>query len=535
MDSVCETTIPKMISVPGRENKQRLALTPFDLFLACLFAAGLALRLGLAASTFLNPDEVLHYLASAQPSAVLAYKASLNIAHPPLLILLLHYVAQWTSSELTLRLPSVFAGLASCWVTYRWLVLVTRRTTAWIALAFLLFLPSLVLVSAEVRQYALLSLFVSLALYWFDLGMMRGAASYVALSGVALCLALLTHYSALIFALAHGLYALLRLYKKSRKLIVVWIGWQLAALLLAGFLMVSQVSQLEAQAVPQKIAKGMVAESIFQPDHENALRFAVKANVRFFHYVMWNQTIGILTLILFISGIVLLCREPQASGPRPSPRQLALLLLAPLLITMATAYARKYPYGGTRHDCLLIIFAVVGFSITLSRLLGGHERVAAIGIAVCLAVVNIFPSPIGPHIRFQDQKISLMRSATGTLAASLPHGSTIVADQQSALLLSYYFCHSQPMTAATAYRPQLFACGAYDIVPPEGFIYNGKRFSDAMRQRAGLQNSSGGLWFFQAGWGAGLPDLRAQLARYGCPVPKTFGENILLCRLAVRR
>src|SRR5689334_3940533 len=85
-----------------------------------LIAAGLVLRLRLAWLTFLNPDEALHYFLSHQPSLKLAYEASLTTAHPPLMILFLHYWCFLGRSEFVLRLPFVIAGTLFCWVMFLW-------------------------------------------------------------------------------------------------------------------------------------------------------------------------------------------------------------------------------------------------------------------------------------------------------------------------------------------------------------------------------------------------------------------------------
>ena len=133
-----------------------------------LIEGALAARLVLAHRTFLNPDEVLHYLLSAEPSFDMAYKASLTTAHPPLLIVLLHYWRLLGNSEFVLRLPSVLAGTAFCWIMFLWLQRMTDRTTALIGLSLLSFSPSLISLSAENRQYSLLMFFCATSLYLLD-------------------------------------------------------------------------------------------------------------------------------------------------------------------------------------------------------------------------------------------------------------------------------------------------------------------------------------------------------------------------------
>jgi predicted membrane-bound mannosyltransferase len=130
-----------------------------------LLAAGFLVRLPPAWRYFLNPDEALHNLLASQSSVGQAYAAALTNAHPPLLIILLYYWRWLGQSEFILRLPSVIAGTASCWFIYRWLKLVTDRATALIGMLLFAFAPTLIWLSAEIRQYALLLFFMTVCLY----------------------------------------------------------------------------------------------------------------------------------------------------------------------------------------------------------------------------------------------------------------------------------------------------------------------------------------------------------------------------------
>jgi len=128
-----------------------------------VLAIAFLLRLWTASGTFLNPDEALHYRVANKASLLLAYKFSLTTAHPPLLILFLYFWRKLGVSELTLRFPSIVAGTAFCWILYKWLSVRFDRKVGWIALIFASFLPPLIALSAEVRQYAFLLLFIAAA------------------------------------------------------------------------------------------------------------------------------------------------------------------------------------------------------------------------------------------------------------------------------------------------------------------------------------------------------------------------------------
>ncbi|HMH01278.1 MAG TPA: glycosyltransferase family 39 protein, partial [Terriglobales bacterium] len=311
-------------------------------------AGGLAARVLLAHRTFLNPDEALHYLLSAQTSLALAYKASLTTAHPPLLIVFLYYWRLLGNSEFILRLPSVLAGIAFCWIMFLWLQRVTHRTAALISLALLSFSPALISLSAENRQYSLLMFFCATNLYFLERAIGENSAGIMVLSSISLYLALLTHYSSFIFALTLGIYSLVRLRtsKPQTRVIVAWIVGQLGALGLCAFLYVGHISKLQSSGLPGEIANTWLRASIFHPGQDHFAAFCMRNTVRLFRYSFSHGTIGVLGLLLFVLGIVSLLRDKTSHfDPRnPSSRQLALLLGLPFLITLSAALAGRYPY-----------------------------------------------------------------------------------------------------------------------------------------------------------------------------------------------
>ena len=238
-----------------------------DLIPLALIVAGFLLRFGLAGFTFLNPDEILHYLLADQPTLRQAYQASLTTAHPPLLILFLYYWRLIGHSEWVLRLPSVLAGTAFCWIMFLWLGKVASRAAALTVLALLLFSPSLIYLSSEVRQYAFLLLFSAAALYFLERALSENSAGMMLLSSIAFYLALLTHYSSLIFALSAGIYGLIRLYRrnpsggKGGAMLITWIGGQVFALVLCVFLYVTHLSRLKSSGQPLEMETWLSSSS----------------------------------------------------------------------------------------------------------------------------------------------------------------------------------------------------------------------------------------------------------------------------------
>src|SRR5260221_8767334 len=332
-----------------------------------LLLIGATCRLLLAARTFLNPDEALHYFVAAQPTLSQTYTTSLTTAHPPLMFFVLHFWIMFGSSPFFLRLPFVIAGVLFAWVMFLWVDRISGKNAALFALAICLLSPSLIAVSAEVRQYSLLLLFCAACLYALERAFQEESPRMMALSATALLLALLTHYSALIFAAAAAVYGLARLLRTQSavRIKAAWALGQLLGLATCIVLFETQSSKLRQSGVPSEIAATWLGGSIFHPGSDHFLSFAVSKTIRLFRYFFSHGSIGIVMLILFLIGVIVLSwrRAPRAQSGRP----LAVLLTLPFAIALATAIAGVYPYGGARPDIFFLSFAIAGIAIWVDR------------------------------------------------------------------------------------------------------------------------------------------------------------------------
>jgi len=507
----------------------------------CLLACGIVPRLILAHETFLNPDEALHYLLSDQPSLAMAYQVSRTTAHPPLLVLVLHYWRLLGRSELALRTLALLTGTAFCWIMFLWLRRVTDRSTALVGLFLFLFVPSLITLSAEVRQYSLLLFFAASSLYFLERALQEDSPRMMLLSSCALCLALLSHYSSLIFALAIGIYALARLLgvRDRGAVLGTWIAGQLSAVALCAFLILSHVSRLRRLGLPQDIADTWLRASIFHSGEDHLSNFIFGRTTRLFRYFFSHGTIGVIALLLFVYAIVLLVRDRSQPEEfrKPTSRQIAILLALPFLIALATALAGLYPYGGTRHDSLLIMFAIPGVSMGLVRLKTRWPWLKPAALVAGLAICNIFLYPPPPYIPRKNQNRKFMRDAIKFVRQSVPSGSVIYVDHPGGLLLSYYLCGSAVVPFETQPQPFLTSrCGDYEAVTPSRRLWSFDPDTfpgtvQEMRRRHQLHPEAQ-VWMFQSGWIDWHEELWiAQLRDYGCNDPQQFGSNIIVCRM----
>jgi hypothetical protein len=507
-----------------------------------VLAGGLLARLYEACAYFLNPDEALHNLLASQSSLTLSYKAALTNAHPPLLILVLYYWRSLGQSELVLRMPSVLAGTACCWIAHRWLRLVTGRSGAFIGLLLFAFSPALVELSAEVRQYALLLFFMSSCLYLSERALRENSSFLMVLFSLSLCGALLTHYSAFIFAFTVGVYMIVRLspYRERICLAAVWGAGQIGALTLASYYLITHVAELKRRGMAQGIAETWLRKSIFHPGENHVLVFIAAQTLRVFTYLLSHGVGGTLALFAFLVGIISLFKSKRTSGEdRPSPRELALLLGLPFVVNCGAALAGLYPYGGTRHNAFLALFALSGAAISLSVRTPAREWIRPLIVVACLAVCNFFPAP-PPLIRPRNHHRVLMEQAVNYLRQSAPEGSLVLADHESGLLLGYYACgHGVVQIFPPFVSLAQAQCGAYTVFtpPPDKWKYYADDVSGEVADMAATYHLAPGrkIWLFDAGWIVdSTPALRRQLQQLGCSTPQSFGENVLLSQCAVR-
>jgi len=507
-----------------------------------LLLAGCAIRLWLAHAFFLNPDEALHYLLSVQPSLALTYQATLSTAHPPLYIVFLHYWGYLGSCEFFLRLPSVLASTAFYWMIFLWVERVANRKATLIALSLMLFSPALIYLSIEVRQYPFLLFFCASALCFLEYALSKNSVAQLVLSAVGLWLALLTHYSALFFAFTIGLYALIRIWSARPRagFIGAWIATELVALGIVSVLFKTHISQQISSGRTDAIADSYLRGSIFHSAQDHVVSFVFKTTIRLFHYFFSQEVVGIVGLLLFVYAIVILWRSPSqpAVPSQPASRQLAFLLAFPLIANCALALRGIYPYGGTRHDSYLTIFAIPGIAIALARWSPQKKWISPAALATVLLICNLFPAPTGQYIARKNQSRKVMLGAVSFLR-DLPPGSIIFTDNQGGLLLSYYMCDRKVVLFDPPYE-DLFAapCGNSQVVSldPRKWIFQATTFPEELRgvQQSYNPTSKHAIWVFQAGWLVDKEvDFRAGLRQFGCPTTHDFGRNILACEMVL--
>jgi hypothetical protein len=507
-------------------------------FALAMVAAGLAVRVFVASRSYLNPDEAMHYMLINQPSAFLAYKASVAIAHPPLLYLLLYYWHFLGRSELMLRLPSVMVGTALCWMVFRWIGMVLGRAAGLIGLIVATFSPALIALSAEVREYALLVFCISTALYFLERAFREESVSRMWYFSFFLYLAILTHYSALFFTVAAGLYALTRIADSRfpRKLVVAWAGGQAAALAIYGFLYVTQISKLIGAIAVWGSGFG---QSYFQWGSADIFTFTWKNTTNIFLYTFEQPYVSQAMLLLFVAGVLFLFFRDLASfRGRTQSGHSGILLLLPFITVWGAAIAGKYPYVGSRHTVFLAPFAIAALSCALAALCRQKLWAGLLIATLLMGASNASGNSMERGITNENQSRAQMNAAVNQMRQSIPRGDRIFVDMQSSYALAYYFCSAKGIVAVNSSRGgyQEFSCGGDPVVSLQIWKMIPLTFEFQFEKMANYYGLKSGdhVWLFQNGWGDTLArELQQHYPKFRCLTPKSYGENIAVIPFVV--
>lgn len=512
-----------------------------NLWIFALLLLGFLVRIWHASGTFLNSDEVMHFAAANHLSWLETYRVSLAISHPPLLIFVEHVWRVFGTSELTLRMPSILAGMAFCWFTLRWAEILFEKSAAWTIFAFVLFLPSTIELSTEIRQYALFLAFAMGSAYLLERALAENSVGAMLLSGLSLWLAIGSHFSAFLFAPALGIYAIWRMWARrpSTGVISAWVAVQVVALGLCAFLYFTQIRQLSQYFGGQDATQGWMgnaylSHSYYVPGKVNPLVFILGRTIGVFQYIFRQLAVGDLAFILFIVGLVLIFRSRQVST-RVSPRQLGILLLLPFAMNCAAALLRAYPYGGTRHSCMLIPFGLAAVSVALIQLL--KRRVLA-GIAAALLIsliCHLSTAKELPYVAPNAQRSSHMQAALAFIH-QIPQADPIFADVQTNLLLGHYLCSQRPIVSDRSIPGFVsYDCGGHRVIASATrYIFTARSFYNQWQEMINKYHLQQGsrVWIAQMGWYTYVEFELENFPQFHI-TPHDFGPQIQIFNLTV--
>ena len=522
----------------GSRSPEDWLHTHLNAVAAAVTIAGLALRIWVAGRTYLNPDEALHYLIINQRSLWLAYKASLTNAHPPLVYLVVYAWRYLGRSELMLRMPSVFAGTAFCWLTYRWMRIAVGEAASLIAIIFLAFSPATVSLSAELRAYALMLGCMAGALYFLAHAFDKKSVRQTWLFSVFLYLAILSHYSVVFFVLAAGLYALARIADSQlpRKVVVAWAVGQAGALALYGLLYVTHVSKLRSSVAVWSVP---FTTAYFHAVDGDLLSFTKINTVNIFLFLFAQRLVALVLLLSFVAGVAFVFGNDMLPGRRNSgSNHLGILLLFPFIAIWGASLVGIYPYVGSRHTVFLAPFAIVGASYLLAVVSRQRLWLGAVIAATLMAGSLMAGESMESNLSKRVDSPQVMAAAVTYMKETVPQGDHILVDFQSSLPITYYYCGPKQIIPFETFGGDyfVFACGGSPIVSLHTWKAGAAGFPLQFQKMALARGLKPGdrVWFYQTGWG---DTLDTQLDRrdpmFQCLNPKNFGYGVTVIPFVV--
>lgn len=518
-----------------------------DLVASSLVLIGFLWRLWQARATFLNTDEAWHFAVSNQNSLSAAYRASLTLAHPPLLVFILYFWKSLGTSNLMLRLPGVLAGTIFCWIFYKWLVRVAGHTAALVGLILASFLPPMIVLSAELRQYSLMLMFAMAAAYFFEVAVAENSVTAMSLSFANLYLAMLSHYSAFLFAAALGIYAIARMWAHRPRMAVVglWALGQAVGLGIAWAFYSTHISNLSTVypvAEPlQRFGDFYLSDWYFHAGHDRLLPFLYRGTLGVFRFIFGQTGIGQVAAVLFLASVLILLFLKGRGSEEISPRLVALLLATPFVLNWTAVVAGLYPYGRTRQCMFLALFALPGVAVALVRMVG-NSMGPACGLALLMVIGchafgtlqgrDLLPRAEQRH-EHMDELVEFVRSNVGP-------NDLIYTDQATSYQLRHYLCNQKAVSVDVSPEgSESFRCEGFHVMftrPNDGALT--AQGVDARWHNADnrLQLSLTGehMWVVQGGWASGLGEALQHVPGFTQIEVHSFGRYIEIFRLPTR-
>lgn len=505
------------------------------LIVICAMVIGFILRILPIGKQYLNPDECNNYLFTQQPNLYQVWLNNLSNAHPPLYFFILFLWGKISNSEFFLRLLSVLASTASIYIGYQWIKKCFDKGSALVMSLFLAFSPTLIWLSQEVRHYSILILFMSCTLYYFQLMLDQKKILPLILCSVFLYLAILTHYSAAFFVLALGIYSIYLLTHKdlSKKLVIGWGLCQLGALGIYGLLYRTQLSLVSKSAMRQETIQSWLANSylnIHNSSLKQILLYPFERTFVIFTYLFASPYLSIPLAIAFILAAASLILKNRF--------RIGILLTLPFIASLGASMLLVYPYGGTRHNAFLILFAYAGIAYLLGIWFEKKLQLILIAGLIFLLTWVINPDKGKQFISLKNQRLELMQQAKKYIEDYLPKDNIIFIDNQTSVLFNYYLAKNSVPSPAT-FQNDFWQCryAGYNFIASTIWTFTADNFIEQFRKlfKDFSLDSNNTIWLIDAGWGW---NLRNELV-HNFPVltflkQKILGDNISIFQLPVR-
>jgi len=493
----------------------------------------LALRFHEGAQTYLNPDEA-HYFEMSIPNGIGAlYQSALDTHHPALYIILMHWIGKVSEHELALRSVAMASGTLFPWFLYRWLSLVWSRLAGLLALLLVAFAPPMISLSAQARGYTLAFLAICACLYFQERALRESSSRWMAFSGAALCVGIVTEYFVAFFAVAAGIAFLLRARKQPPpgRLWQIWAAGQACGVVLYGFLFVTQILPMLSTSMGQAEQEAWLHGTFPWPG-DNLAVFLYSAVIKQFLWLFASNPLGHLMRVASLAGLWFLWKGPSRSGQLPSRLTIALTVTM-FALTAVGSTAHFHPFGESRHTGFLGIFIAAVIAIAFERLIRRSPGILLPAALVLLPAWNLVANEDPNNIPRARHQRDEMLAGIQYLRANIPAGSAILMDEETRLILAYYMdvrrTSPVPHSQALESGPGGYRFASYRL----SFRSTDEIAEDARRFRADyFVPADTAVWLIDGGWNLFKMRKDAQQQHYEIT---RFGNVLWILRVPAER
>jgi 4-amino-4-deoxy-L-arabinose transferase-like glycosyltransferase len=504
-----------------------------DAIVVTILSIGLVLRLIEASQTYLNPDEALYFWRSISNNFVKLYQESLRVHHPPLLVILIHYIRKISDTEIAMRMISVAAGTLFPLLVYLWIGRAWNKLAGLFAMTILTFAPNLVSLSAQVRAYTLELFFMSASLYSLDRAIDEKSLKWMWLFAMLLYLGTWTEYSFIFFTASIGIYFLLRIRGKkiSRNLMFNWMFIQIGAIALYGFHYLTHVRKVMNHPSSQFLIESWLPHS-FPGIADNVFVFAVRGTLKQFAYLFASIPIGIIMGFLFLFGLILIWKGRSRDDAKRSHAMLAIFVV-PFLFTCAGALARIHPYGNSRHTVFLALFIASCVGVALEKLIKSRTWIVLPAFLLVIPLWHLTAVQDPGNIRKERHQRDMMLQGINYIRSTVDPGALIITDTETRFILNYYL-RPKKTSRFKEKEPTEEFYSNYHLV---SFRYVYRTEEEVVEDfikllKKGKINPRESLWIVDGGWNPIL--LKSETINGFCEVPslKDFGRVLLVLKTA---
>ncbi len=421
--------------------------------LVIILLLAVALRWPLLPASYLTVDESMHVQVAKEPTFLAAWQASRVHTHPPLYFLVCHAV--WRlgfHEEWMLRIPSLVFGIGALLAAFGWLRELTGNRAALWTTAFLAVSPPLIDLSAQMRGYTLLVCLLFTGLWCLERAFRVQSAVQMLAGGIALALAVLTHYAAVWCLAGIGICGLMRclFQTNSRSVWVTWVAVQAALLGLCVWLKVSHVSTFSGSVTESELWVSTLGPKLAsQP--LLGVRFAIWRLLQLLAYVAGQAAVPLLLLIPVAATVLYRRRRKAGQSPALGVEAVAQVLV-PVLFGMLLLVWKIYPLKADRHALWLLPAVSLAIAACVAALMsrGGLRWIGSLLMLLWLgSLLRTTYPPVSPA---SPQEFA---ATVAKFRQQVPRSSIVLVDDATRNVLDYYLARDTLNLGSVVWHPEL--------------------------------------------------------------------------------